>query len=136
MSLIVSTLPHFGAGFLFLCPEDPLRLAYACVIFSGSLLSALWHWAGQPQNCLQFSDYFLAGVWFVFDVLLSILRACPAVFFLGLLLNFLTLFLWHHMHREPREHALWHLFSAGKSIFLAYLLGCFSEGLLCEGRGW
>lgn len=115
MITVISTLPHYLA--LLFTAKSAL---YSFVIFSSSSCSVYWHILGEPRNEVWILDYMLAYMWFIAELALI-----PTEYALRVtLLNFLVLVVnkWADRSRNyDLHHSIWHLLSAAKSIYVAWL---------------
>lgn len=113
-------------------PYSELYTGYSIIIGCSSTLSVLWHRNKEPKNILFWLDYGLAGIWTIYDLLMAILLKPTYYIFVICLLNciiLITNYMVDYLDRTHRiayvkGHTLWHILSAMKSIYVAYLLGC------------
>ena len=135
--VIISTVPHFCPVVFLLCPE-PLYVVYATFIVISCALSIAWHAAGESKGLLMTFDYlfaalvplmeFLAWALYFRDVLdiwriavivclnLAILASNKVVDKYGVGPD--------RLFEYDAGHSIWHLFSAAKVTFCAWLVGC------------
>lgn len=108
-AIVLTTLPHFIAlAFAFTTPW------YASVVLLSSSLSVAWHVNYERKNWLYYADHLMAGVWCASDVYLL---PTPSVVGLNAIV-----FLLNVLATTEALHSWWHLLSASKSIYVAYLV--------------
>ena len=106
--LIPTTLLHLTAL------SFPVSLPYSSMIVLSTTLSVLWHAAGEPDGLLLWADYGVAGLWYLLDLWYAVpLDAGAPVLLLSPLIAILNSFL---------DHSLWHVLSASKAVYVAYLI--------------
>ena len=114
--LILSTLAHLAA--LEFSPS-PL---YSYIIVISTTLSGIWHLYEEPQNLLCVADYFMAAVWFAYDLLMSVTTSHRyKIVFLNLVSMILNVMANYHPDYVV-AYTFWHLFSAVRAIAVAYFL--------------
>lgn len=115
MITVISTLPHYLT--LLFTGKSYL---YSFVVFSSSTCSVYWHILGEPRNEIWIADYILAYIWFVSELALNPTKHALLI----TLLNFGVLIVnkWTDRSRQYHlHHSMWHLLSAAKSIYVAWL---------------
>jgi hypothetical protein len=104
-------------------------MGYCAVIGISSILSVLWHRTHESRSALFWLDYGFAGIWTLYDCLLAALKP-PFILLLVCTLNITTIILNQLVDYLAKKeilsyeigHSIWHLFSASKSILVAYLV--------------
>lgn len=115
MILVWSTLPHYAALWFVAGCGDP---GYAGVVAVSSTLSWLWHLRREPRDALFWADYFFAVVWAVYDAYLY--KPTLVLNVIVLLANKLS----DGAADYEKAHALWHLLSSAKTLWVANHVGC------------
>lgn len=115
---VLTTLPHY-LSVLPLLMSYPDTALYIHIVWMSTTLSVLWHLQGEPINYLLYLDYFGAGLWTGYELYASTNRVQVAVLnLLVFLLNISPIIYDYHI-----QHSLWHLISAAKCFYVAYLYG-------------
>lgn len=115
MITVLSTLPHYLA--LVFTGKSAL---YSFVVFSSTSCSVYWHILGEPHNEIWILDYLLAYIWFIAELALNPTKHALLI----TLLNFVVLIVnkWTDRSRQyDLHHSIWHLLSAAKAIYVAWL---------------
>ncbi len=103
---ILTTLPHY----LAIIPVYSHYNEYTCIIFISTTCSVLYHYYEESNPFITGIDYFMALVWFLYDIYLANIYICNiGVFLLNISI--------------PRSHyyfhAVWHIISACKCIYVS-----------------
>ena len=115
MITVLSTLPHYLA-LLF----TGKNAVYSFVVFSSTSCSVYWHILGEPRNEIWILDYMLAYMWFIAELAVNHKEEALLI----TLLNFGVLLVnkWTDTSRQYHfHHSMWHLLSASKAIYVAWL---------------
>ena len=121
-ALILTTLPHYLT--LFVSPTP----WYSWVVFTSSTLSVVWHLADEPATSpLGQLDHILAAVWMLTDVYYLGAANKLALALIPNSLIFITTPLVTYLDQKQIVsyyvgHSIWHILSAIKSIFVAYMI--------------
>ena len=117
--LVLSTLPHYLAICPLLYKKDIYN--YKSVIIISVNLSVLYHISGESVYFLV-PDYSFAGIWFVYDLFLSIQNTNNfyLILFLNLFIFYLNLSV-DQMNYEV-DHSAWHLLSAAKCVWVSRMI--------------
>jgi hypothetical protein len=115
MITVMSTIPHYLA--LLFTGNSAL---YSFVVFSSTTCSVYWQILGEPRNEIWILDYMLAYMWFIAELALI-----PTEYALRVtILNFGVLIANKYTDRSCQyhlHHSMWHLLSASKAIYVAWL---------------
>ena len=132
--IILTTLPHFfsiGMVVNSTSLQYPgIYIGYCVVIGCSSILSVIWHHHHEPKSILFWLDYTFAGIWTLYDCILASLLKPSYSIILVCMLNIITIIFNQLVDYLAKKelilyetgHSIWHLFSASKSILVAYLL--------------
>jgi hypothetical protein len=114
--LILSTLAHLAA-----LEYSPSPL-YSYIIVTSTTLSVIWHLYEEPQNLLCAADYFMAAVWFGYDLLMCITTSHRYKIIILNLISIILNVMANYLPDYVVAHTFWHLFSAVRAINVAYFL--------------
>ena len=104
---VVSTLPHYFCTL-------PNNIEYTIVVVTSASFSVLYH--TYDNEIITILDYFIAYIWFLFDIKLGLhYKRLKQV----LLLNGIIFLL--NINMPNNLHSLWHLFSASKCYYISSL---------------
>jgi hypothetical protein len=121
-ALILTTLPHYLT--LLVSPTP----TYSVIIFCSTTLSVAWHYADEPVTShLGKLDHAAAALWFAADLYyFSKIHELPLALILNGLIAAMNVTVSYLDQRKMVPyyvgHSVWHIFSAIKSVFLAYIL--------------
>ena len=117
--LVLSTLAHYLAIYPLFYLKD--KYNYKSVIIISVNLSVLYHLSGESVYFLV-PDYCFAGIWFVYDLFLSIQNTNN--FYLILFLNLFIFYLNLSVNELNYEidHSVWHLLSAAKCVWVSRMI--------------
>ena len=114
--LVLSTVPHY-VSILPLIPYKEMN-HYKTIIITSTTLSILFH--TYDNNFLTFLDYFVALVWFLYDIQLGIQYN---IFHTILCLNCIVFFININITNNYEVlHSFWHLISASKCYYISSLI--------------
>ncbi len=121
--LVASTLPHY---FTLCVAPTPL---YAAVVFASASLSVIWHQSDTPATSpLGIADHVLAVLWFITDCVYfwnygnrfgTMIALQIAITLTSAGVGYLDK---QGLLSYTAGHSVWHLASAAKSFYIAYLL--------------
>ena len=120
--LILTTSLHYLAIIPIIAKYGYIKIPnfnriYLNIILVSTTLSIIWH----RFNKLMYPDYFFAGLWFIQDILWSLLLIQPYIIYLNIIifgLNIIT----NYMNNYIIYHSLWHVISALKCIYISYII--------------
>ena len=114
--LVLSTLPHYVSILPLIHYKEMNH--YNTVIVTSSTLSVLFH--TYDNKFLTFLDYFVALIWFLYDIQLGIQYQILSTI---LYLNFTVVFININITNNYEVvHSLWHLISACKCYYICNLI--------------
>lgn len=117
--LVLSTLFHFFALFFY------FNIIYSLIIFTSTILSILWHLNTSYNKIIGIIDYLFAFIWYCADMYYFYNTSYFTICIFGnmtiLLIN-QAIDIFHVNYNL--YHSIWHILSAFKAIYFAYLLQC------------
>jgi len=122
--LILTTSLHCVSLFpslYYITKYSNITILYNTVISLATLFSILWH-LDETNKIIMYIDYFLALVWLIFDIYISLLNYI--LLFQVLLLNFIIFYLNTLIKKNNMYyiyHSIWHIISSIKCLFIIYL---------------
>jgi len=126
-ALVISTLLHYVTLFVPLQCTDYVYLPYPWIVFISTTLSVLWHMDAEGPRFYKY-NYFFAGLWAFYDMLLSGMTQNKETIVVVFFLNLSIFILGNMQHTNRRayilNHSIWHLLSGAKCITVATLLQC------------
>ena len=121
--ILLSIIPHMFT--IYFTYDD---LIYTTIIISATLSSYIWHKKYEPTNYLLLLDYFFAGVLSVYETIDTykynnkLLNLSICLNLSVLLFNKSVIILSKYkIIKYNKFHSIYHLFSAFKTIIIAYL---------------
>ncbi len=121
-ALILTTLPHY---LTLLVSPTPI---YSVIVFCSSTLSVAWHYADESATSLLGQlDHAAAAIWLAEDLYyFSKINELPLALTLNGLIAAMNITASYLDQRKMVPyyvgHSVWHIFSAIKSVILAYIL--------------
>ena len=109
--IVVTTLPHYLSSI-------PIRknYTYRNIILLSSSFSVLYH--TYNNKVITILDYFMAGVWFLYDMRMGAkYKVYTTIFYLNALIFLINISI-----TSSSAHSIWHLLSATKCFYISSLL--------------
>jgi hypothetical protein len=127
MSLVVlSAFLHYIPIGILVRSSQPAFIGYAAVISCSTTLSVVWHYLEEPGGAIQYADYAMATVWSLYALyLMHDSHVIPCVFLevcVGAANLLISLGSQYQLFDYKIWHTLWHILSAIKSMYIAWLL--------------
>jgi hypothetical protein len=124
--LLVTSALHYLAIIPILCKSYSSYVTihqyyriYANTIILATTFSILGHYYNTIG--LQLADYYLAGIWFLQDIVWSLEINKSRIILLNIIifcLNMIT----NYLNNYEYYHSIWHVLSAIKCIYISYLI--------------
>lgn len=130
-ALVYSALLHYIPIVILMRSPQPAHIGYTAVISCSTTLSVVWHYLGEPDGALQYADYAMAILWSIYTLYLIDTSHIPSYIFLELFVCSSHLLISLGTQEQPDNykiwHTVWHILSALKSMYFAWLLTCINS---------
>jgi len=122
--LILTTIPHFYSILPLVKYYRTFAHNYINIIVLSSTFSILYHASKESNAAIATADYFLALLWFSYDIYLGYTHTTPFTQSKIILGNLIIFFINTQISNKNYtiNHSIWHILSACKSFYVSKLL--------------
>lgn len=125
MYLIISTIPHFASIYPLVNKyNNPYIFEYINIIVLSTIYSLLFHTYEEKNIIINNIDYFLAGIWVIYDCLLSCIYSGNNIQLKIILTNSISFIINIHIDNDNYiiEHSIWHIINCCKCYYVSHSL--------------
>jgi len=127
MYLILSTLPHFLSIIPLIEYYSTYTFGYCNLIILSTTFSILYHYYQETNKIITLIDYFLAYVWFVYDVYFGYAYTNSFDLVIIIFVNFISFIINIKIPKLMKDsyiinHSIWHIINSCKTIYVSFII--------------